>query len=127
MSEAPSTVSIAMRGVELIVRIGEHAWEKHPERPTRLALNIKLEFGYNDYFTKHGGYVDYDPLYKFLKSLEQREHVNRLEDFSTLIIKTCFETTPAQRVQLSVVKPDIFHDIDAIGLEFDVRREDFSA
>ena len=127
MSDAPSTVSIAMRGVELIVRIGEHAWEQFPERPTRLALNITLVFGYGDYFTKHGGYVNYDPLYKFLKSLEQREHVNRLEDFSKLIIDTCFKTTPAQRVQISVMKPDIFHEIDAIGLEFDVRREDFSA
>ncbi len=127
MSDAPSTVSIAMRGVELIVRIGEHAWEQFPERPTRLALNITLVFGYRDYTAKHGGYVDYDPLYKFLKSLEQREHVNRLEDFAKLIIAACFETTPAQRVQLAVMKPDIFHEIDAIGLEFDVRREDFSA
>ena len=55
------------------------------------------------------------------------EHVDRLEDFAKLIIATCFETMPAQRVQLAVMKPDIFHEIDAIGLEFDVRREDFSA
>ena len=53
MQETPSTVSIAMRGVELIVRIGEHAWEKHPEPPQRLAINITLEFGYADYFDKH--------------------------------------------------------------------------
>lgn len=127
MPNDPSTVSIAMRGVELIVRIGEHAWEQHPERPTRLSLNISLVFGYADYFTKHGGYVDYDPLYKFLKSLEQREHVNRLEDFAKLIIGACFKTTPAERVRLSVMKPDIFHEIDATGLDIDVRREDFAA
>lgn len=126
MPDAPSTVSIAMRGVELVVRIGEHAWERHPERPTRLMINISLTFGYADYFGKHNGYVDYDPLRQFLKSLEQRDHIDRLEDFAKLIAATCFETTPAARVKLSVMKPDIFHEMEA-GIEFDVTRQDFSA
>lgn len=127
MSEAPSTVSIAMRGVELIVRIGEHAWEQHVERPTRVAINITLTFGYADYFNKHGGYVDYDPLRQFLKSLEQREHTPRLEDFAKLILGACFDTLPVERVQLSVLKPDIFHEMEGVGMEFDVTRADFKS
>jgi len=127
MSEAPSTVSIAMRGVELVVRIGEHAWEKHPERPTRLAINITLIFDYATYFGKHGGYVDYDPLRKFLKGLEQRDHIERLEDFSRLILDTCFKTMPVERVQLSILKPDIFNEMQGVGMEFDVTRADFGA
>lgn len=127
MPDAPSTVSIAMRGVELNVHVGEHPWEKHREHPTRLAINITLEFGYSDYFGRHGGYVDYDPLRTFLKSLEQREHTNRLEDFSRLILDVCFRTTPAQRVRLSVLKPDIFNEMQGVGLEFDVTRTDFAS
>lgn len=127
MPEAPSTVSIAMQGVELIVRIGEHAWEKHPKRPTRVRLNITLTFPYAAYFGPHAGYIDYDPLHKFLIALQDREHVERLEDFGKLILATCFETTPAQRVRLSVMKPDIFHEMEAVGLEFDVTRADFAA
>jgi dihydroneopterin aldolase len=127
MPEAPSTVSIALRGVELIVRIGEHPWEKHPEPPQRLAINITLEFGYADYFNKHGGYVNYDPLRQFLKDLEQSDHIDRIEDFSKIILRMCFATTPAQRVKLSVLKPDVFSEMDGVGLEFDVTREDFSA
>ena len=127
MADAPSTVSIAMRGVELIVQVGEHPWERHPERPTRVAINITLVFGYGDYFRKHGGYVDYDPLRKFLKSLEQREHTAHLEDIAQFIIANCFETTLAQRVQLSILKPDIFLEMQAVGLEFDVARQDFHA
>lgn len=127
MPHDPSTVSIAMRGVELVVQIGEHPWEKHPERPTRISLNITLEFAYSDYFGKHGGYVDYDPLRKFLKALEQRAHTNRLEDFAKLILGACFESTPAERVRLSVLKPDIFNEMQGVGLEFDVRREDFAS
>lgn len=127
MPHEPSTVSIAMRGVELVVQIGEHPWERHPERPTRISLNITLLFAYEDYFGKHGGYVDYDPLRKFLKGLEQRAHTNRLEDFAKLILGACFDLTPAQRVRLSVLKPDIFLEMDAVGLKFDVTREDFAA
>lgn len=127
MPEAPSTVSIAMRGIELIVRIGEHPWEKHPERPTRLAINITLTFAYSDYFGKHGGYVDYDPLRKFLKALEQREHTERLEDFAKLILATCFNTMPAERVALSILKPDIFNEMQGVGMEFDVTRADFAS
>lgn len=127
MPNDPSTISIAMRGVELVVRIGEHPWEQHPERPTRLSLNITLVFAYDDYFKAPGGYVDYDPLRNFLKSLEQRDHTNRLEDFAKLIIDTCFKTTPAQRVRIAVLKPDIFFEMDAVGIEFDVTRADFSA
>lgn len=125
MQETPSTVSIAMRGVELIVRIGEHAWEKHPEPPQRLAINITLEFGYADYFDKHGGYVNYDPLRTFLKDLEQNDHIDRIEDFAKVILRMCFASTPAQRVKLSVLKPDIFPEMDGVGLEFDIARADF--
>ena len=125
MANEPSTVSIAMRGVELNVKVGEHPWEKHREHPTRLAINITLVFGYGDYFGTHGGYVDYDPLRTFLKALEQRDHINRLEDFSKLILHACFQTTPAQRVKLSVLKPDIFNEMQGVGLELDVTRADF--
>ncbi|MBX3431642.1 MAG: dihydroneopterin aldolase [Hyphomonadaceae bacterium] len=127
MTETPSTVSIAMRGIELIVRIGEHPWEKFAERPTRLSINITLTFGYADYFGKLNGYVDYNPLRQFLKGLEQRDHVERLEEFSKQILAACFDTTPVERVRLSVLKPDIFHEMQGVGMEFDVTRADFSA
>lgn len=71
-ADAPSTVSIAMRGVDLNMRIGEHAWEKG--EPQRLTLDITLTFAFADYAGRHGGYVDYDPLRDFLKDLESRPH-----------------------------------------------------
>jgi dihydroneopterin aldolase len=121
-----STISIVLRDIELVVQVGEHPWEQHPERPTRLHLSITLTFAYAGYFDKHGGYVDYDPLRKVLKDLEQRPHTNRLEDIARVILDACFATTPAERVRLSVLKPDIFVEMKGIGLEFDVSREDFA-
>lgn len=127
MAETPSTIAIEMRGVTLRVRIGEHPWERHPERPSRIEIDLTLHFAYADYFEKHGGYVDYDPLRAFLKGLEGRPHVDRIEDFARQILTACFSMTPAARAELSVVKPDIFPEMRGVGLRFSVAREDFRA
>jgi len=125
MPEAASTISIIMRRAELKVRIGEHDWEKH--EPQRLIIDLTLQFGFHDYHQRHGGYVDYDPLRTFLKALEQRDHINRLEDFARGILDACFSLTPAERVELTVLKPDIFEEMDGVGMRFDVSRQDFAA
>lgn len=127
MPDSSSSVSIALKRVELAVQIGEHAWEQFPERPSRLILDLTLTFSYRDYFERHGGYVDYDPLRAYLKSLERAPHVNKLEVFAHAIIAHCFATTPAARVKLSVAKPDIFMEMDGVGVEIDVSRAEFGA
>lgn len=114
-----------MKRVELHVRIGEHAWEKTEAQ--RLHLDLTLAFGFGDYFGKNGGYVDYDPLRSYLKSLEQRDHINRLEDFARDILSACFSLTPAARATVTVLKPDIFEEMEGVGMRFDVTREDFEA
>jgi dihydroneopterin aldolase len=124
MSAPASSIAIVMRGIALDVRIGEHPWERHPERPSRLELDITLHFAFADYFGAHGGYVDYDPLRNFLKALQDKPHVDRLEDFARTILAACFEMTPAARVELSVMKPDIFPVRRGVGLRFVVARAD---
>ncbi len=125
MSDAPSTVSIALRGVALNVRIGEHAWEKG--EPQGLHLDITLAFAFADYNQRHGGYIDYDPLRAFLKELESRPHTERLETLAHDILTACFALTPAARAKLSILKPDIFPEMQGVGLVYDVTRADFGA
>ncbi len=125
MSAAPSTVSIAMRGVELNVRIGEHAWEKNEAQ--RLHLELTLQFGFHAYKERHGSYVNYAPLRVFLKALEERPHTERIETLARDILFACFELTPAERVELSISKPDIFPEMQGVGLRYDVTRSDFGA
>ncbi|MFT3727801.1 MAG: dihydroneopterin aldolase [Terricaulis sp.] len=120
-----STVSVVLRGVQVNVHVGVHPWERHPERPTRLLIDLTLEFSYNDYFEKHGGYVNYDPLRTFVSGLANKPHVDWLETIAQDILKAAFELTPAQRAHLQIIKPDIFNEVDEVGLEFDVDRTDF--
>ncbi len=126
MPQTPSTIAIAFTRVELLVRIGEHPHEQNPEKPSRLHLDVTLEFGFHDYFEKHGGYVNYDPLRTYLQSLQGQPHIDRIEDFARGILRACFAMTPAARVKLSVRKPDIFPEMDGVGLVFDVARGDFA-
>lgn len=121
----PSNVSIVMRDVELRVRIGEHAWEKNDAQ--RLHLHLALQFSFKAYNDSHGGYVNYDPLRAFLKEIESRPHVERIETLAHDILNACFELTPAERVKISIMKRDTFPEMEGVGLRYDVAREDFSA
>lgn len=125
MPQTPSTVSIAMKRAELRVRIGEHDWEKHEAQ--RLHVDLTLTFSYRDYFERCGGYVNYDPLRSFLQALQEKPHINRIEDFSRAILSACFEMTLAERVHLCVMKPDIFPEMEGVGVVFDVARADFAS
>lgn len=126
MPDAPSTIAIRLEGAELNVHVGEHAWEKFPQHPSRLRVDLLLTFGYRAYFTEHNGYVDYDPLRTFLKGLEGKPHVNKLETLAQQTLDACFSLTPAERVRLSICKPDIFPEMEGVGLVVDVAREDFT-
>lgn len=123
---ANSTIAIALQGVELKVQVGAHPWEKFPAHPSRLHVDLTLVFEYRAYLGVPGGYVDYDPLRAFLKSLEQRDHVETLEEYARDILAAAFKLTSAMRVQLSIMKPDIFAEIDGVGLKLDVAREDLA-
>lgn len=124
---ANSTVSVVLRGVQVNVHVGVHPWERRPERPTRLIIDLTLQFGYTDYFEKHGGYVNYDPLRGYVSNLANKPHVDWLETIAHNILKAAFELTPAERARLRIVKPDIFNEVDEVGLEFDVARAEFRA
>lgn len=125
MTETPSSISIVMKRVELRVRIGEHAWEKTDAQ--RLHLDLTLEFGFADYHNRHGGYIDYDPLRAFLKAIEERPHTERIETLARDILAACFELTPSDRVKLTILKPDVFPEMDGVGLAYAVSRRDFGA
>jgi dihydroneopterin aldolase len=125
MSTAPSTIAIVFKRVELFAHVGEHRWEQHPERPTRLLIDLTITFDYREYFEEYDGYVDYDPLRAFLKGLQDRPHINKLEEFAKQILNVCFAGRGTKRVKLSVIKPDVFPEMAGVGVALDVAREDY--
>ncbi len=102
---------------EIETKCGMHKWEQHPERPTRLLVTVKM-FG-----ALAGGpasgqrFIDYDGLRAYLKSLEQREHIARLETIADGIAATCFSDNQVDACLIRIEKPDIFNEAEAAGIE----------
>ncbi|MGE0828150.1 MAG: dihydroneopterin aldolase, partial [Hyphomonadaceae bacterium] len=115
-----------LQRVEVEAQVGIHPWERYPEHPTRLLLDLTLTFDYAAYYEKHGGYVSYDGLRAFLGGLRAAPHTDKLETLAARILKRAFEEG-ADRVRLQILKPDIFHEMDGVGLVFDVSRAEFEA
>jgi 7,8-dihydroneopterin aldolase/epimerase/oxygenase len=124
---APSLVRIAMRDFETQAHVGLHAWERHPERTTRLIVNVRMEIAVNAYYQKAGGFIDYDPLHAHLRGWANRPHTDYLETLVEDAVAFIFATTPAERCAVRIEKPDIFNDVDRIGIEYDVTRADWDA
>lgn len=122
-----SSVSIVLDRVEVDVGIGVHPWERFAERPTRLWIDLTLSFEYADYFGKHGGFVSYDPVREALLELRNAPHTDHIETLAARILKLAFDATGAARALLKISKPDIFNEMQSVGVAFDVTRADFEA
>jgi dihydroneopterin aldolase len=120
-----STITIRLRDFEALTRIGIHPWERDPEKPSRLLVNVALELSLADYYGKAGGYLNYDPLHAYLASWAERPHTDYLEHLAHDLVSFVFDSTPAERCIVSVEKPDVFADVDRVGVSYDVTRADW--
>ena len=122
-----SSVTIRLRDFEAEAHVGVHPWERHEARPTRLYVNVSMQMPLADYYGKAGGYIDYDPLRAHLRGWAGRPHTDHLETLVEDVLAFVFSSTPAERCEVSIEKPDIFTDVDRIGVCYDVSRADWAA
>ncbi|MBI1187979.1 MAG: hypothetical protein GC206_11735 [Alphaproteobacteria bacterium] len=122
-----SSVSIILEGVDVEAHVGLHPWERFPEKPTRLKIDLTISFAFDRYFGELGGFVDYDGVRRFLLSLRDQPHTDHLETIARQVLDHVFKNAGAARASLTILKPDIFNEADAVGVSFDVTREDYLA
>jgi dihydroneopterin aldolase len=111
-----SHVRVLLRNVQTEARVGLHAWERHPERATRLLVNVEM-------FALASGsapasFIDYDHIRDAIKTWPARPHTDLLETLAEELVALCFSIPPVQACRVSVVKPDIFNEAEAAGVEF---------
>lgn len=104
-------------GAEIEMKCGMHKWEQYPERPTRLLVTVKMFAGLAGGPTSGQRFIDYDPLRAYLKSLEQGEHIAKLETIADGIAATCFADNQVDACSIRIEKPDIFNEAEAAGIE----------
>lgn len=111
-------IRVILRDLITQAHVGLHPWERHPERPTRLVVNIEM------FAALHGpaaqvaqGLIDYDPIRDALKSWPSRPHTDLLETLVDELVELCFRHPAVQACRVSVLKPDIFNEAAAAGVE----------
>jgi 7,8-dihydroneopterin aldolase/epimerase/oxygenase len=108
---------VRLRNVTVEVQCGVHPWEKHPERPTKLIINVDLYAGLKKGPLKPQIYIDYDKIRDFLKSLSKRPHVDLLETLADEIVAQCFLFKPVESCRVSILKQTIFNEAEGAGIE----------
>lgn len=112
---APHQVAV-LDDVEVLVRCGLHPWERHPERPNRLRVSARLYS--RTEFTGPGTYVDYDPLRALIVGWQGRDHVDLLETLLQEAVDAAFLDPLVDACWVRVVKPEIFPETRAAGVEW---------
>src|SRR5436853_7096147 len=98
-------------------RCGIHPWERHPERPTRLLINVDLYSELQRGQSTDTGYVDFNRIRDFIKTFPGREHADLLETLVDEIVAQCFADGRVVACCVSVLKPDVFEEAEGAGIE----------
>ena len=116
-------VRVLLSDVAVDVRIGLHPWERHPERPTRLIVNVEMFAAWPLAKTgADGGFIDYDRVRDHVASWRDRDHVELLETLVEELIGVCFALSPVEACRVRITKPDIFPEAAGAGVEIFRRR-----
>ena len=111
-------IRVMLRDLVTEAHVGLHPWERHPERPARLVVNIDLFAALDGpAAASAGGLIDYDPIRDALKSWRDRPHTEKLETLVDELVELCFRHQAVQACRVSVLKPDIFNEAAAAGVE----------
>ena len=113
-----SFIRVVLRDVETEAHVGLHAWEQHPERPTRLLVNVEM-FAHTDGAIPETAatIIDYDYVHAAIKTWPARPHTALLETLAEELVTLCLANARVEACRVSVVKPDIFNNAAGAGVE----------
>ncbi|MSP02913.1 MAG: dihydroneopterin aldolase [Acetobacteraceae bacterium] len=123
MESAPflsgSHIRVMLRDIVTEAHVGLHPWEQHPERPTRLVVNVEMFAPLTGPLTaeSEGTILDYDPVRAALKSWPTRPHTRLLETLVHELVTVCFRNPRVTACRVSIMKPDIFNEAAGAGVE----------
>ncbi|MBX6420266.1 MAG: dihydroneopterin aldolase [Nevskia sp.] len=107
--------------LEVEVAVGLHPWERHPERPTRLWVDVAL-YADDPSPAQEREIIDYDRVRDYVRRWENRPHTPLLETLAEALVAFCFEDARVDAVRVRLTKPDIFNEAEGAGIELFRRR-----
>ncbi len=118
-------VRAILREVETEAHVGLHPWERHRERPARLLVSVEMLARRAGRADRGEGILDYDPIREALRGWRDRPHTDLLETLAEDLLDICFANPRVEVATVTVLKPDIFNEAAAAGVE--IRRSRGSA
>ena len=114
-----SYIRIMLRDIVTEARVGLHPWEQHPERPTRLIVNVEMFAPLMRSLSTEStdSIIDYDPIREALKTWPNRPHTALLETLLHELVELCFRDKRVSACRVSIMKPDIFNEAGGAGVE----------
>jgi dihydroneopterin aldolase len=114
-----SYIRVMLRDIETEAHVGLHPWERHPERPTRLIVNVEMFASLTSPLSAEtpDTILDYDPVRTALKSWPGRPHTPLLETLLDELVTLCFRNKRVGACRISIMKPDIFNEAGGAGVE----------
>lgn len=108
---------VALRNIVTECRCGLHPWEQYPERPTRLVINVDLFLAVEAGPLPEGDITSYDDIRAFVRTFPSRPHTLLLESLANELTAECFKMKNVQACRVSLMKPDIFNEVEGAGIE----------
>ena len=111
-------VRMMIRDLVTEVRLGLHPWERHPEKPQRIVVNVELYAAPQTTRYKHvSSVVDYDHIRDALRKWPRRKHTVFIETLLEELVRLCFKDRRVKAARVSIFKPDIYNEAAGAGVE----------
>ena len=115
---------INVRNLETNMRVGCDPKERDPQR---IRINVMIEGEYDFKPDKLDQCINYDVVYKFVtQEWPKLPHTILLETRVNDLLEYIFRSDDRVAfVRASLEKPDIFHEVESVGIETEWTREDY--
>lgn len=111
-------VRMMIRDLITEVRLGLHPWERHPEKPQRIVINVEMYAAPQSRQVKGvTAIVDYDYVRNAIRKWPRRKHTVFIETLLEELVKLCFRDKRVLACRVSIFKPDIYNEAAGAGVE----------
>ena len=110
---------VILRDMVVEVRLGLHPWERHPERPQRVVVNVELFARQDGPFAGSGVAAGLAPAPRPppVRACPLRGKTDLLRTLLEELVALCFADGRVEACRVSILKPDIFNEAAGAGLE----------
>ena len=118
---------VTLRNIVTECRCGLHPWEQYPERPTRLVINVDLYLGVEAGPLPERDITSYDDIRAFIRTFPVAPSHAAAGVARERADGRVLQTKNVQACRVSLMKPDIFNEVEGAGIEVFRTRDSWEA